>query len=68
MQASLDRLDLRYMFPRHADLQSLVKCLDHRGVVFMLNRCASTPIVYTRSTNLMVCSSTLTVHGISWII
>ncbi len=32
-QSFLDRLDLRYTFPRiYTNLQSLVKCLDHRGI------------------------------------
>jgi len=33
----LDRLDLRYTFPRCTDLQSLVKSLDHRGIVLALD-------------------------------
>ncbi len=31
----LARLDLRYTFPRIHDLQSLVKCLNLRGIVLV---------------------------------
>ncbi len=37
----LDRLDLRYTFPRYTDLQSLVKCLDLRGTVLILDTVCS---------------------------
>ena len=37
IQHFLDRLDLRYTFPTYTDLQSLVKCLDHRGIVLVLD-------------------------------
>ena len=37
----LDRLDLRYTFPRYTDLQSLVKCLDHGGIVLVLDTVGS---------------------------
>ena len=38
---SLDRLDLRYTFPRYTGLQSLVKCLNHRGTVLVLDTVCS---------------------------
>ena len=40
-QGFLDRLDLRYMFPRCTDLQSLVKCLEDGGIVLVLDTACS---------------------------
>jgi hypothetical protein len=53
IQHFLDRLDLRYTFPTYTDLQSLVKCLDHRGIVLVLDTvCSQAKVVLSCATHL----------------